>query len=187
MTNIEGNTQLQYKIFQKPLENEHQIKNYLNLANKKPWISRRSGPVGDRVARFFTHYLNAKKTLKFSINSYDLVLSPSNSRPKPDESPTSELYLSRKTAFKNRWIFSYRYRKVVAQYVKCTFWKCWVLSLPPFERITFGHSLSVNRFVRSDGLCEAPRANLRPFLKSLGSKLSVETLKSKIGPKMAEL
>ena len=105
-------------MFPKPLENEHQIKNYLNLANKKPWISRRSGRVGDRVARFFTHNLNAKKTLKFSITSYDLVLSLSNSKPQPDESPTSELYLSRKTAFKDRWIFRYRYRKVLAQCVE---------------------------------------------------------------------
>ena len=104
-------------MFPKPLENEHQIKNYLNLANKKPWISRRSGRVGDRVARFFTHNWNAKKTLKFSITCYDLVLSLSNSRPQPDESPTSELYLSRKTAFKDRWIFRYRYRKVLAQCV----------------------------------------------------------------------
>ena len=75
------------------------------------------GWVGERVARFFTHNLNAKKTLKFSITSYDLVLSLSNSRPQPDESPTSELYLSRKTAFKDRWIFRYRYRKVLAQCV----------------------------------------------------------------------
>ena len=82
---------------------------------KKPWVSRRSGWVGERVARFFTHNLNAKKTLKFSITSYDSVLSPSNSRPQPDESLTSELYLSRNPAFKDRWIFRYWFRKVLAQ------------------------------------------------------------------------
>ena len=58
----------------------------------------------------------------------------------------------------------------------------------PWENTTEEWAYLLRRFFgRFHGLCEATRSNLRPDLKSPGSKLSVDTFKTQIGPKLTEL